>query len=195
MIIYRMQQFWHEHGFNIMLGFSLIFLFVYWIIRRGTKGTYDQKPVIFGSPSISNVQPKRNYNFGGQDMGSSSQGRESKLEQACRQALREIFNRPFNKARPDFLRNPVTQHFNLELDCFDPELKIAVEANGRQHYEFTPYFHKNKEAFQNQLYRDELKRRMCKDNGITLVEVPYTIKEENVKDYILNKLRNFGVRI
>ena len=37
-------------------------------------------------------------------------------------------------------------------------------------------FHKNKEHFLNQKYRDELKNMICKQNRILLIRVPYTIK-------------------
>ena len=53
---------------------------------------------------------------------------------------------------------PVTGgNFNLELDCFNKELRIGLEYNGVQHYKYVPYFHKNKEAFLNQKYRDDMK--------------------------------------
>jgi len=119
--------------------------------------------------------------------------KESKGEVECRRVLEDIFNRDFDKARPDFLNNPVTGgNFNLELDCYNPELKLAVEYQGQQHYKFTPYFHKNKEAFLNQKYRDELKRRMCQDNLITLIEVPYTVKPENIRGYLIQELLKRG---
>ena len=118
---------------------------------------------------------------------------DSKGEIECRYVLEDIFRRPFKKYRPDFLNNPVTGgSFNMELDCYNPELKLAVEYSGKQHYEYVPYFHKNKEAFLNQNYRDELKRRMCKDNMITLIEVPYTVKIEDIRKYLINKLLKHG---
>ncbi len=61
---------------------------------------------------------------------------------------------------------------------------------GAQHYKFIPHFHKNKEAFRNQQYRDELKRRMCDDNNVTLIEVPYTVKD--IPTYLYNKLKPLG---
>ena len=93
------------------------------------------------------------------------------------------------------MRNPVTGgDFNLELDCFDPELKIAVEYNGVQHYQYIPFFHKNKEAFLNQKYRDDMKRRMCKENGVLLIEVPHTIKLEGIKGFIEKELTRNGIQ-
>lgn len=188
MILYKFQEFWHENGFNILMFLSVLFLFVYWLSRIGKKGTYSTENSDKFVYSESNVKSPSVW-------PASSSPKESKLEQACRRSLQEIFRRPFHKARPDFLRNPVTQNFNLELDCFDPDLKLAVEANGIQHYKYVPYFHKNKDAFQNQQYRDELKRRMCKDNGITLIEVPYTIKEPQIKSYILERVRRHGYKV
>jgi len=73
---------------------------------------------------------------------------DSKGETECRRVLQKIFQRPFLKARPDFLNNPVTgNQFNLELDCYDHSLKLAVEYNGQQHYQYNKFFHRNKEHF------------------------------------------------
>ena len=80
----------------------------------------------------------------------------------------------------------------MELDCYDENLRLAVEYNGAQHYKYIPYFHKNKEAFLNQKYRDELKRHLCKENKITLIEVPNTINVNNIESYLLGKLRMLG---
>lgn len=116
---------------------------------------------------------------------------ESKGEIECRRFLETIFQVPFPKARPDFLKNPVTGN-NLELDCFNPTLKLGVEYNGQQHYSYTSFFHKNVEASTNQKYRDELKRRMCQENGITLIEVPYTIKLNDIGPFLHLKLKQLG---
>ena len=103
-------------------------------------------------------------------------------------------------SRSNFLRNSVTSDdngsdFNLELDCYNEKLKIACEYNGAQHYKFIPYFHKNKDAFQNQKYRDYMKRDLCLKNNITLIEVPYNIKHEHIENYIINKLIKAGYKV
>lgn len=119
---------------------------------------------------------------------------ESKGELECRRFLETIFQAPFPKARPDFLKNPVTGN-NLEIDCFNPTLKLGVEYNGQQHYSFTSFFHKNVEASTNQKYRDELKRRMCRENGIHLIEVPYTIKLNDIGPYLQLRLKQLGYQL
>jgi hypothetical protein len=163
--------FWNKYGFETTLISIVFIIFVLSIFRRGKKGTWSETYFI----------PVKSYK--------KSVPKESKGEKECRRVLRNLFNRPFDKARPDILRNPVTGgDFNLELDCYDPELKIAVEYNGIQHYKFSPFFHSNKEAFQNQKYRDYMKREMCAKNGIKLIEVPYTVKIENIESYILQQL-------
>jgi Iridoviridae Uvr/REP helicase len=117
--------------------------------------------------------------------------KDSKGEIECRKFLETIFQKPFTKARPDFLKNPVTGN-NLELDCYNRELKLAIEYNGQQHYKFSAHFHKNVEASTNQKYRDELKRRMCLENGINLIEVPYTIKLNDIGAFLHLRLRQLG---
>lgn len=118
--------------------------------------------------------------------------RDSRGETEVRQVLSDYFQRPFPKCRPDFMLNPVTgSQYNLELDCYNESLRLAVEYQGEQHYKFIPFFHKSKEAFYNQKYRDELKRLRCRELGITLIEVPYTEKRR-IRDFLERELRSRG---
>jgi hypothetical protein len=97
----------------------------------------------------------------------------SKGETHCRSFLERTFNKKFPKCRPAFLRNPITNGHLMELDCFNEELSLACEYQGEQHYRYVPYFHKNKEAFYNQKYRDQLKKELCEKNNIYLIRVPF----------------------
>ena len=109
----------------------------------------------------------------------------SKGEAECKRAIEELTGREFCKCRPAFLRNEVTGS-NLELDLYNDEMKLAVEFNGRQHYEFIPFFHRTKEAFQNQRYRDLMKLNMCREHGVKCIVVPYTVK--NIKVFIRDRI-------
>ena len=104
--------------------------------------------------------------------------------------MQKLFDKPFYKSRPRFLNNPVTFGTNnLELDCYNEELKLAVEYDGAQHFKFIPHFHKTNEAFMNQRYRDYMKDQMCKENGIVLIRVPYTVKIPDIESFLIGKLK------
>ena len=118
--------------------------------------------------------------------------RSSKGEEECRRVLEDIFKAPFPSVRPDWLQNRVTNTC-LELDCYNSSYGIACEYNGKQHYSFVPLFHKTKEDLRNQQYRDELKRMMCAELGIKLIQVPYTVPLDKIQQHIMNELQKLGV--
>lgn len=128
------------------------------------------------------------------DISPKTPGYISKSEGQCKIILERLFGREFNKTRPDFLKNDVTGR-NLELDLYNPELKLCVEVNGKQHYQYIPYFHTSKDAFYNQRYRDEMKKTKCRENGINYLEIPYNVKLDDLEDYIISKCRDFGYNI
>ena len=173
-------KFWKKHRVWILLGFFLLAVLLGFLLRDSSKGTWDTS-----FHYDAKKKAKKKVSFKGADYVDRSE-KDSKGEIACREALKRMFQRPFDKCRPDFLRNVVTGNkYNLEIDCYDPELKIGVEYQGRQHYEFVPYMHNNNYAvFLNQKYRDELKRMKCKENDILLIEVPYTVKEAEIETYL-----------
>lgn len=169
----KLKKIWSKHGFEIVLGLCILIILILALFRIGKKGTWASEYI--NLPKAGRRPPQ-----------------ESKGETECRRVLEELFKRPFAKSRPDFLRNPVTSNGmdsnNLELDCYNSELKIAVEYNGIQHYKYVPYFHKTKDSFQNQKYRDYMKRDLCQSNGILLIEVPYTVNIPEIKSFLLDKL-------
>ena len=116
---------------------------------------------------------------------------ESKGETHARKLAFNLFGKPFEKIRPDMLRNNVTGH-NLELDLYNDELKLGIEYSGAQHYNYIPFFHKNYEMFQTQKYRDEIKRMLCVKNGINLIEIPYTVKLRDMETFLLVECRKLG---
>ena len=142
-------------------------------VMRFTPTTYKlkEKPGIFFTPGIN------------------SEG-DSKGEKECRRVLEEHYNLPFPKVKPDFLRNPDTGK-NLEIDCFNKQLGLGVEFSGRQHFEFIPYFHITRENFIKQLKRDETKDRLCRENGVKLIIVPWNVK--NIEEFLKPRLPTFSI--
>lgn len=86
--------------------------------------------------------------------------------------LEERFGVPFDKIRPDWLRNPKTGK-NLEIDCFNGDLGLGVEYNGEQHYMIVDKFGGTPESLAYSQYKDQLKGELCRANGIHLITVPY----------------------
>ena len=113
-----------------------------------------------------------------------------KGERYLRNLLTNIYQRPFDKIRPDFLRNPETG-YRLELDCYNEELKIAAEYNGIQHYVWPNYTNQSKEEFLAQRRRDGYKRELCDNAGVYLITIPYTVPISRMIDYLLPLLPEF----
>jgi hypothetical protein len=173
----KIKEIWNTYGFEIAIGVCILFLLIVWLFRLGKKGTWNKYSFTRGG--------KRDYEM----MNNAPKPKtDSKGEVECRRVLEKIFGKPFPKVRPDFLRNTIVSDMNLEIDCYNPELKIGCEYQGAQHYKYIPFFHRNKEAFHNQKYRDYMKRDMCEKNGVFLIEVPYTVKVDDIEDYIRKEL-------
>lgn len=168
----KLKEIWLNHGFEICVGICLFFILIMALFRLGKKGSWN-KYTIQRNKTLDSVKPRG----------------DSKGEVECRRVLEKLFSKPFPKVRPDFLRNKVVSDLNLEIDCYNDELKIGCEYQGIQHYKYTPFFHRNKDAFQNQKYRDYLKRDLCEKNGVFLIEVPYKIKVENIESFIKGELK------
>jgi len=107
----------------------------------------------------------------------------SKGEQITCETLESIYGMPFPTVRPNFLKNPDTKR-NLELDCYNEDLKLAAEYNGEQHYKFPNRFHKTQREFMSQVRRDRLKIEMCELQGIHLISIPWSIGHSLIPDFI-----------
>jgi hypothetical protein len=190
-MIKKLNEIWQKKGFEIILSLCISFIFIFGIYHFLTKkkGTFSRNNYYPISPakSYKSISPVKSY---------QNAPKESKGEAECRRVLQNVFRKPFTSQRPDFLRNPVTGgNFNLELDCFNNELRLAVEYNGIQHYKYVPYFHRNKDHFMTQKYRDDMKRRICKENNINLIEVPYTVKHNDIASFIIQNCRKLSYKI
>jgi hypothetical protein len=66
------------------------------------------------------------------------------------------------------------------IDIFIKELNLAIEYNGKQHYEPVTYFG-GKEGFLKTVERDKMKKKKCKRNRCELREVKY---DENLQETV-----------
>ena len=175
--------------YSIIFATTILFLIgnaIYNFITK-KKGTWSDS--YFYIPSFK--KEEKNSIITNRNTTNQKSTKDSSGELECRRVLELLFDKPFPKCRPDFLKNEVTGgKYNLELDCFNEELRLAVEYDGIGHHKYTPYFHRNHEAFETQKYRDWMKDQLCKENNVILIRVPYTIKNNDIKNYLIKKLRN-----
>lgn len=66
---------------------------------------------------------------------------------------------------------------NLKADFIIPSKKILVEVHGKQHYEYSSFFHGNKLNFLEHKSRDLRKEEWCHLNNIQYIELPYNETE------------------
>lgn len=174
------QNYWSKFGWYIILFGSLISLIILWCFKKS-----------IGS-CTTNIQEIMKTLFSRKIIDKEKKETTSKGEKQCKDFLEYLFKKKFEKIRPHFLINPITNQ-PLELDCYNEELKLAVEYNGIQHYKFNKMMHQNsRHSFQNQQYRDHIKKELCEKNGIKLVIVPYQIKEENISGFLYEELKKLG---
>ena len=112
---------------------------------------------------------------------------KGRREHLVRQILESIFQKRFPSCRPEWLVNHKTKR-KLEIDCYNSELRIAVEIDGEQHCRYLPHFHKNYENYLKQQERDLLKTKLILQRGLRLIRIPYSIPTNELEKYILSKL-------
>lgn len=86
---------------------------------------------------------------------------------------------------------PFMQEVKLEnslqrFDFFIEELNLAIEYNGKQHYEEIKFFSNTLEETQN---RDRKKAQYCKDNNIELIVIPYIYSYNQIQQ-VIEKIKN-----
>lgn len=116
-------------------------------------------------------------------------------EELCRFYFEAIFKSNFPKSKPKFLK--VSKGVIRELDGYNEELGIAFEHHGEQHYKFNSRFHKSVKDFRLRQREDQTKRKICKRNGIVLIEIPaipeiLSINDVEVK--VTRELKRFGIK-
>lgn len=105
-----------------------------------------------------------------EDVDLKRKSTESASEAAFRHHLANATGHAFDSVRPEWLINPTTG-CAMELDLYNSALRVAVEYDGPQHYEFPNPYHASIAEFKAQQTRDRLKERLCKQLGVKLYRV------------------------
>jgi hypothetical protein len=106
----------------------------------------------------------------------------------CKTYLEKRYGKTFTSARPAWLVDDITGE-RMELELFNEELGIACCYHDVSHYEFPSSGITDIKDFRALVYKDALKKKMCSENGVKLIVVPYTVKYEMIPNYVMERLR------
>lgn len=118
----------------------------------------------------------RDYKWNLSMYANNQRARASAGHKKARELLVELF--PFDPVLEE-LTLPGTRP-KMYADFFIAAQMLMVEVQGRQHYEFVPFFHKTKLNYFKALKRDRLKKEWCQKNEITLIDLN---DEESVDEW------------
>lgn len=115
-------------------------------------------------------------------------------EKWLREVLEECTEMAFPSVFPKWLRNPNSGRL-LELDCYNKKMKLAIEYQGKQHYQPVEYFG-GLDAFLKYKERDRIKWNLCLQKGIILWRIDARnfnhLNESAFKDKMKSELLKFA---
>lgn len=123
---------------------------------------------------------------------------ESRSERITRAHFEQLFKKKFPKVRPIWLRKSNAKT-SLELDGYCEELKLAFEHQGEHHYRSVNYNGSvSGTDVRKQRRNDKLKRKVCEENGVTIVEVPQLGRKlgvDELKAFIVSECKKHGIAL
>lgn len=108
----------------------------------------------------------------------------------CRNTQEGIFHNQFRALYPniEIIRQKRFDWLGRQsLDFFLPQYNIAIEYQGKEHFEESKRFHKREEDFKKQNERDKKKKNLCYKNGLKLI---YFTFDKKRKEFLNEKVYN-----
>jgi hypothetical protein len=79
---------------------------------------------------------------------------------------------------------------SLRLDFLLPQLDLAIEVHGEQHYKYNSHFFKTKNDFFLAIKRDKFKVEWCEINNLNLAELKFNESEDEWRERIRKSIHN-----
>lgn len=112
-------------------------------------------------------------------------GAESKFETSIRDIFYKITGKKFEQAHPSWLKY---KGKSLELDGYNAELGLAFEVQGPQHTRYDKKYDSNYSDYYNRLLNDKAKSLLCKDHGVSLIIIDYSLPKVHLTNYIKSRI-------
>jgi len=82
----------------------------------------------------------------------------------------------------------------MELDGYCKKLGVAFEYHGIQHFEEKIFFHR-KSPLSLRRQDDNTKRLLCKENSVSLIEIPYSVPSDELQAYIYSQCKQLNISV
>jgi hypothetical protein len=105
--------------------------------------------------------------------------KRSSLHLRCRSLLKKIF-----PTRQILEEVPLPGTGGLAYDFFIPNLNVAIECQGEQHFAFNSHFHGTRGNFLRSQTNDKRKRDWSDMNNLVLLELRYDTTDEQWEEQI-----------
>tara|TARA_B100000902_G_C27238509_1_gene878724 strand:+ start:963 stop:1388 length:426 start_codon:yes stop_codon:yes gene_type:complete len=127
------------------------------------------------------------WNLNGYSVHANDKRKRSKYHVRARNVLKGMFH-SYRVLEEVKLPGSTDVHRKgvLYLDFLIPQIKLAIEVHGQQHYEYTPFFHKNKAAFAVAQKKDDDKIAWCELNKVDIIILKYSDTDEQWREQIEN---------
>jgi len=127
------------------------------------------------------------WNLTSYSVDANDKRKRSKFHVRARKLLKTIFH-SYRILEEVKLPGSTASHRKgvLYLDFYIPQIMLAIEVHGQQHYKYTPFFHKNKADFAIAKAKDEDKISWCELNKIDIIVLKYSDSDEQWRDQIEN---------
>ena len=127
------------------------------------------------------------WNLTSYSVDANDKRKRSKFHVRARRLLKTIFH-SYRILEEVKLPGSTASHRKgvLYLDFYLPQIMMAIEVHGQQHYQYTPFFHKNKAEFAIAKAKDEDKIAWCELNKIDIIVLRYSDTDEQWREQIEN---------
>lgn len=76
----------------------------------------------------------------------------------------------------------------LRFDFYINDINLAIEYDGKQHFQEVDAWHDIQESLAIRKKRDSIKNDYCKKNKITLLRIPYTVKDNEIGEVLAKNI-------
>lgn len=132
---------------------------------------------------------RRTNNLTREELGFKKIGERFVSETELYRIIKAIF--PNNKVIHHYKRKWLGKQ---EIDIFVPDLNLAIEYDGIQHFKPIKAWG-GEEGLKKNIERDKLKEEKCKENNVILIRFTYKENDLLSENYVKSKLKDYGIDI